>query len=448
MDNARKNKLGEMPVGKLLISMSIPMMISFFIQALYNIVDSMFVARISESALTAVSIAFPVQQVITAIGVGTGVGINALVPRFTGQGNLPKARQIANIAIFLSACYVVLFLVIGLTCIRKFYTMQTDVQEIVEAGVSYLTIICTISAGAFFSMCLEKMLVATGNTIHSMIAQGVGAIFNLIFDPLLIFGIGPFPALGVRGAAIATVGGQIVAAILALYFMIRKEKTITLRLRDMVPTWDAIRSIYAVGIPSMITVGLGSVMSFCINQILLTFSTTATAVFGIWMKLQNFSNMPVIGMNNGTTPILAFNYGAGKLDRVKQTIRIALTISLSIMAVLVVVYELIPDTILRLFNASEHMMSIGEAALRTAVTSLPFGAVCFIYSSAFQALGHSRFTLVTNICRQLVFIVPTAWLLSLSGRLNLVWLSIPICDFLSAVLASVLKKKLNKDLGL
>lgn len=442
------NKLGDMPIGRLLVVMSIPMMISFFIQALYNIVDSMFVARISEDALTAVSIAFPVQQIITAIGVGTGVGVNALVPRYLGQGNPDRARKIANVAVFLSCCYTVVFFLVGKTAIHGYYTMQTDAAPIVEAGTKYLTIVCMVSAGAFFGQNFEKLLVATGNTVLSMIAQATGAIFNIVFDPLLIFGLGPFPALGVTGAAVATVLGQIVAALTALTMLMVRVRDVRLKIKLMRPTLSILKEIFSIGIPSIITVGLTSAMSFCMNQILLGFSTTATAVFGIWLKLQNFSYMPIFGMNNGTIPMISYNYGAGRIDRVRETIFLALKVALTLMIALTIIFAIIPAELLRLFSASEAMLSMGITALRLTVLSLPFGAICLIVSSSFQSLGRSRFTLMVNLGRQLVFLVPIAWLLSLSGNLSLVFCAVPLAELLAALLCLILYRKMKKLVGI
>lgn len=443
-----KNKLGEMPIGRLLISMSVPMMISFFIQALYNIVDSMFVAMISEDALTAVSIAFPVQQIITAIGVGTGVSLNALVPRFMGQGRQKDSLRVANVAVFLCVCYTAFFFLLGLTFVPTYYTMQTTVPTIVESGVAYLRIICLVTVGAFFSQIFEKLLVATGNTLQSMIAQASGAVFNLIFDPLLIFGIGPFPAMGVRGAAIATVGGQVFAAIIAFLLLVRKDTGIHFKVSYMRPSLSVLKQIFSIAIPSMITVGVSSVMSFCINQILLAFSTTATAVFGIWLKLQNFSYMPIFGLNNGTTPIISYNYGAGRLDRVKKTMKLAMVISVGLMCLLLVIYELIPGLLLMLFSASDTMLSIGTTALRIFCITLPIGAASMILSSAFQSLGRSRFTLMVNLSRQLIFLVPIAWLLSLTGKLPLVWSASVIAEALGLVMAIFLWRKMKKMLDI
>ena len=443
----QENKLGTMPIGRLLLAMSVPMMISFFIQALYNVVDSMFVAKISEDALTAVSIAFPMQNIITAIGVGTGVGVNAMVPRFLGQKRQKDAEKIANVAFFLSFCYCVIFVLVGLFVVGPYYRMQTDVAEIVEDGIEYLTVICVASFGAFFGQNLEKLLVATGKSLCSMVSQAVGAVFNIIFDPLLIFGIGPFPAMGVTGAAVATVLGQILGAVVALILVLTRQKSVKIHFRAMAPDGRSLKDIYSVGIPSIITVGLGSAMSFCLNQILLGFSTTATAAYGIWLKLQNFSFMPVFGLNNGTVPMFSYNYGAGRMERVNKTIRLAMEVALGLMCLLLVIFELCPGPLLAMFSATENMLSIGTVALRITCLSLPFGAIALIFSSSFQALGRSRYTLLVSLCRQLLFVVPLAWVLSLTGRLTMVWLAIPLAEALSAAMAMGLRRKMVRELA-
>jgi putative MATE family efflux protein len=324
--------------------------------------------------------------------------------------------------------------------------MQTNVTEIVEDGIAYLRVICLVSAGAFFGQNFEKLLVATGHSVCAMVAQASGAVFNIIFDPLLIFGIGPFPELGVTGAAAATVLGQIVAALVAMVLALTKQRSVGFHFRAMVPDGRSLKEIYSVGIPSIITVGLSSAMSFFLNQIFLAFSTTATAVFGIWLKLQNFAYMPVFGLNNGTIPMISYNYGAGKMDRVDRTIHMALGVALVLMCLLLVVFELFPAALLGMFSATENMRAIGTVALRCACVSLPFGATAVILSSSFQSLGRSRYTLVVNLCRQLIFMVPIAWALSLSGRLEVVWLAIPLAEALSALVAVGFRRKLRKEL--
>lgn len=441
-----QDKLGTMPIGRLLLTMSVPMMISMFVQALYNMVDSMFVAKLSEDALTAVSLAFPVQNIMNAIAVGTGVGVNALVSRSLGQGNRERAEKAANVQMFLSACYTVASAAVGLFLVRSFYTGQTDVESIVEYGCDYLSIVCVVSIGAFYGQNLEKLLTATGNSGLSMVSQAAGAVINIILDPLLIFGPGPFPALGVKGAAIATVIGQIAAALLALFFNIRKNQATRFRFSKMLPESGIIADIFAVGFPSMITIGLGSAMNYCVNRILLGFSTTATAVFGIWQKMQSFGFMPVFGLNNGTVAIYSYNHGAKKYDRVKQTFALALKVGIGVTAAVTVLYELIPAKMLELFSASDYMMSIGVKALRICALSLPFGACSIVLSSSFQSLRRSRYTLIINILRQFAIQVAAMWLLSLSGVLDAVWFAPLIAEAASALVAIFLARKVMAGL--
>jgi len=439
-----QNKLGVMPIGKLLMVMSVPMMISMFIQALYNVVDSMFVAKISEEALAAVGIAFPLQNVAIAIGVGTGVGITALVPRSLGSGDYETANRAANVQNFLCICYSLVFVVIGLVFARPYYTMQTNDPAIIEAGVDYVRIVCAVSVGVFFGQGLEKLLVASGYSALSMICQASGAVINIILDPILIFGLGPIPAMGVKGAAIATVAGQIFASALALFFNLTKNKTIRFSIKDMVPNVKTLKAIYAVGIPSMLTVGLSTVMSYCMNQIFLAVGTTATAAFGIWVKLQSFGFMPVYGLNNGSIAILAYNRGAKKYDRVRQTLKLASIIGVCVSSVIMVVYIVAARPMLGLFSASENMYSIGMAAVRICALSLPFGAYTVILSSSFQSLGNPRNTFLVNMCRQLIILVPVAWLLSLIGNVNYIWAAFPVADAATMLIAAGISRRLMK----
>ena len=443
MDNSQ-NKLGVMPIGKLLMVMSVPMMISMFIQALYNVVDSMFVAKISEEALAAVGIAFPLQNIAIAIGVGPGVGITALVPRSLGSGDYETANRAANVQNFLCICYSLVFVVIGLVFARPFYTMQTNDPAIIEAGVDYVRIVCAISVGVFFGQGLEKLLVASGYSALSMICQASGAIINIALDPILIFGLGPIPAMGVKGAAIATVAGQIFASALALFFNLTKNKTIRFSLKDMVPNVKTLKAIYAVGIPSMLTVGLSTVMSYCMNQIFLAVGTTATAAFGIWVKLQSFGFMPVYGLNNGSIAILAFNRGAKKYDRVRKTLKLASIIGVCVSSVIMVFYFAAARPLLGLFSASENMYAIGMAAVRICALSLPFGAYTVILSSSFQSLGNPRNTFLVNMCRQLIILVPVAWLLSLIGDVRYIWAAFPVADAATMLISMGISRRLMK----
>lgn len=443
MENSQ-NKLGVMPIGKLLMVMSVPMMISMFIQALYNVVDSMFVAKISEEALAAVGIAFPLQNIAIAIGVGTGVGITALVPRSLGSGDYETANRAANVQNFLCICYSLVFVVIGLAFARPYYTMQTDDPAIIEAGVDYVRIVCAVSVGVFFGQGLEKLLVASGYSALSMICQASGAIINIALDPILIFGLGPIPAMGVKGAAIATVAGQIFASALALFFNLTKNKTIRFSLKDMVPNIKTLKAIYAVGIPSMLTVGLSTVMSYCMNQIFLAVGTTATAAFGIWVKLQSFGFMPVYGLNNGSIAILAFNRGAKKYDRVRKTLKLASIIGVCVSSVVMVFYIAAARPLLGLFSASENMYAIGMAAVRICALSLPFGAYTVILSSSFQSLGNPRNTFLVNMCRQLIILVPIAWLLSLIGDVRYIWAAFPVADAATMLISMGISRRLMK----
>lgn len=444
-----QNKLGSWPIPKLLASMSLPMMISFFIQALYNIVDSMFVAQISENALTAVSLAFPMQQIANAISVGIGVGMSALVPHYVGLHKEKKANQVAHTGIFLNLCFTGLFMILGALFAEKIYLLQTNVPEIVQGGTTYLRIVWCVSIGAFFCQYFDKMMVCCGNATLAMISQASGAIFNIIFDPLLIFGIGPFPELGIAGAAWATVGGQIFSSCIGLTMNRKKNHWIHFETKLIRFNKNIVKEIFGVGIPSMVTIGLFSATSFCINIILLGYSTTAAAVYGVWLKLQNFCYMPLFGMNNGMIPILSYNMAQKKKDRVKQTSRLAVRFAVGLMILIMVLLEIFPDPFLHMFNASDHMMQIGTVALRIGLTSLPFAAISLIQTTAMQALDHAKYTLIINILREFVIIVASFYLLSsLFHELSMIWWAVPITDVVATLISIVCYRKMEKDLQL
>ena len=439
-----QDKLGTMPEGKLLAVMSLPMMISMLVQALYNAVDAMFVARLSEDALTAVSLAFPFQNVMIAVGVGSGVGVSALVSRSLGRGDRAMAERTANVQNFLSIVYALIFALLGGLFARRFFTAQTDSAPIVEYGTTYLSICSLWCLGMFYGQNLEKLLVATGNSVLSMVCQATGAVVNIILDPILIFGLGPFPRLEVAGAAWATVTGQVVAALLAFFFCLKYNKATRFQVKQMVPKWSIVKGIFSIGIPSTLTVCLGSVLSYGMNAIILPFSTTAAAVFGVWLKLQYFAFMPVFGLNNGTIAIYSYNYGAGRLDRVKRTLRLSLLVCASFTLLATLVYELLPDTMLGLFHASENMLGMGRPALRICAVSLALGGMSVIFSSSYQSLGYSGLTLLVSACRQMLLSLPLAWLLSRTGDLNRVWLAIPISEALTFCLAFVFSRFVMK----
>lgn len=437
----QENKMGTMPIGKLLASMSTPMMISMLVQAFYNVVDSVFVSQISEDALNAVSLAFPLQQLIIAVCGGTAVGMNALLSRALGAKNFDRANKIANSGIFLFLCSTAVFSLIGIFLSRPFFLAQTDVEQIVKYGTDYASVCVGCSIGICCQFCFEKLLQATGRTTHSMIAQLVGAVINIILDPILIFGLLGMPRLEVLGAAIATVSGQIVAAILAIVFNIKCNKDIHISLKLIRWNSGIIKDIYKIGLPSIIMQSIGSVMTFTMNKILIGFTTTATAVFGSYFKLQSFVFMPIFGLNNGMVPIIAYNYGAKRYDRVKRTITLSVVAAVSIMFVGFMAFELIPHKLLSFFNASGEMLEIGVPALRTIGTHYLLAGFCIISGSVCQAIGKPVHSLIVSVCRQLVVLLPSAWLLSLSGRLELVWFCFPIAETVSFVLSSIFLSK-------
>ena len=428
--------MGTMPVNKLLISMSLPMMISMLVQALYNIVDSIFVAQLSENALTAVSLAFPMQSLMIAAATGIGVGINALLSRSLGEKAFDRANKAAINGIFVELAACVIFMILGLTITRTFYEVQVGKGEITDLGVEYLSIVTVFSLGIFMQIACERLLQATGKTVYTMYTQGLGAIINIIFDPILIFGLCGAPKMGIAGAAVATVLGQFVAAILALILNIKKNREIHITLKGFRPDGHIIRTILAVGIPSMIMQAIGSVMVFCFNKILNGFSSTAVAVFGVYFKLNSFVFMPVFGLNNGMVPIIAYNYGAHSRERMTKTIKYSVCYAVAIMIIGLAVIQIFPDKLLELFNASETMMSMGITALRIISLSFCFAGVCIVFSSVFQALGKGVISMLVSFVRQLVILLPAAYLLSLLGDVNLVWWSFIIAEVITVVFSS------------
>lgn len=441
-----ENKMGTMPIGKLLISMSVPMMISMLVQALYNVVDSYFVAQLSQDALNAVSLSFPIQNLMISIAVGTGVGVNALLSRNLGEKDFDGANRAAGNGLVLAVLSSLVMVVIGLTVPRAFFSVQTDIPGIVEQGTEYLSIVAVVSIGCFLGVMFERLLQSTGKTVYAMIAQGVGAITNIIMDPILIFGLGPFPKMGVAGAAVATVVGQIIGAIVSGSFNLLKNKEITFGLSYLRPRGQVIRQIYSVGVPSMIMGSVGSVMNFGLNQILISFTDTATAVFGIYFKLQSFIFMPVFGLNNGMVPIIAYNYGARKPDRIVETRRLAVIIATGIMLCGLAVAEFFPGALLSIFNASEEMLQIGVPALRIICTCFIFAGFNIISGSVFQALGHGVLSMMNSIIRQLLVLLPAAFLLSLSGRLELVWLAFPIAEIASTIVCIIFNRRITRTI--
>ena len=440
-----ENKMGVMPVNKLLISMSVPMMLSMLVQALYNIVDSIFVARVCEDALTAVSLAFPMQTLMIAVAGGTAVGVNALLSRSLGEKDFDKANRTAKNGIFLFGISYLVFLVIGLFLVKPFYHVQTTDAEIVTYGIDYLTIILCMSMGIFAQFIFERLLQSTGKTFYTMITQMTGAVINLILDPIMIFGLFGFPRMEAAGAALATVTGQIVAGTLALILNIKKNKEINLNMKGFRPEGKLIGVIYKVGVPSIIMQSIGSVMTFSMNQILIVFSSTATAVFGVYFKLQSFIFMPIFGLNNGMVPIVAYNYGAKKKKRMMDTYKLSVLIATGIMTLGTIIFLLVPDVLFGFFNASDHMLSMGVPALRIICWHFPVAAFCIITGTLFQALGNAVYSMINSICRQLVVLLPAAYLLAQLGDVNYVWWAFPIAEIASATLTIIFFIKMKRE---
>lgn len=433
----KENKMGTMPVPRLLLTMSLPMIVSMLVQALYNVVDSVFVSQINENALTAVSLAFPVQNLIIAVATGTGVGVNALLSRSLGEKNYRQADKAANNSIILALLSYLIFALIGIFGSRVFFASQTADPQIREYGYQYMSIICIFSFGTFMQINMERLLQSTGRTFYTMITQGTGAIINIIFDPIMIFGLFGFPKMGVAGAAAATVFGQIVAMILAVYFNFKKNTELHLAVKDMRLHGPTVKSIYIVGIPSILMMSIGSVMTYGMNKILLMFSSTAAAVFGVYFKLQSFFFMPVFGLNNGMVPIIAFNYGAKSRKRILHTIRLSCMTACVMMLCGILAFNLIPDVLLGFFNASDELLSIGRKALSTISISYIFAGFCIIFSSVFQALGNGVYSLTVSVFRQLLVLLPSAWLLATSFGLDAVWWAFPIAE-IASIITSVL----------
>ena len=451
INEKNENKMGIMPVNRLLLSMSLPMMISMLVQAAYNVVDSIFVAKVSENALTAVSLAFPIQSLLIAVGAGTGVGMNAVLSKALGEKNVDKANKTAVNGVFLAVIGYVLFVLVGILAVKPFYSFQlaggsmneATRQEIYRYGVDYLTICCVCSVGVLVQMTFERLLQSTGKTVLSMCTQLAGAIVNIVLDPILIFGMLGFPRMEAAGAAVATVVGQIVAAVMGIVLNILFNKEIHISLKGFKPDFS-IKKVYSVGIPSIIMQAIGSVMVFGMNKILMVFSSTAAAVFGVYFKLQSFVFMPVFGLNNGMVPIIAFNYGAGKRERLIKTIKLSILYAIVIMLAGFVVLQIFPVPLLKLFDASDNMLDIGVTALRTISYSFVFAGYCIVAGSVFQALGNGMYSLLVSVLRQMIVLLPVAYLFGKWFGLEQVWLAFPIAEMMSLAASTVFLVRIYK----
>ena len=435
-----ENKMGVMPVGKLLINMALPMIISMLVQALYNVVDSIYVSQISESAVTALSLAFPVQNIQIGFATGIGVGVNSLLSKSLGEGNRESANRAAGNGIFLVGISTILFVLFGFFGTKPYFAIQSQVAETVQNGVDYTSICCIFTLGVFVQVLCERLLQASGRTVYTMITQGVGAITNILLDPVFIFGVDflGIPAMGIAGAAVATVIGQWVGAILGVIFNFKFNPDVKFGLQYLKPHGAAIKPILVVGIPSIIMMGIGALMNFCMNQILQGFHETATGVFGIYYKLQSLFFMPLFGINNATISIVAFNYGAKKPERITKTLRRATMTAACFMVAGLLAFQLIPGVLLNFFNPSEEFLRIGTHALRVISIHFPLAAVCIVLSASFQALGDGIYATITSLCRQMVALLPAAYLLSLTGNVANVWWAFPIAEVVSLTTTLVL----------
>ncbi len=441
-----ENKMGVMPIGKLIVSMSLPIMISMLVQALYNVVDSIFVARIDEYALTAVSMAFPIQNLMIAVGVGTAVGVNALLARFLGAKDYEKVNKIAENAVFLAVMSYLVFMLVGLFLAEPFYRSQTDIEEIVQYGRQYISVCCCLSLGIFIQVMFERLLQATGKTFYTMCTQGIGAIVNIILDPILIFGMFGLPRMGVTGAAVATVAGQIVGAFLAVTLNQLKNHEVRIQLKGFRPDRKIIAEIYEIGVPSIVMQAIGSVMNYGMNRILITFSSTATAVFGVYFKLQSFVFMPVFGLNNGVTPIIAYNYGAQNRERVISAIRHVIAYAVVVMILGFSIFQLLPGQLLLMFDASETMLLLGIPALRIISLSFILASFGVAAGGAFQALGKSVYSMYVSVARQLVVLLPVAFLLAQTRKVELVWWALPIAELISFAISVIFMIQINRKI--
>lgn len=445
----RENKMGIMPVGKLLFSMALPLVISMLVQAFYNVVDSFYVSRISESAVTALGLAFPIQNLIIGFSTGAGVGMNALLSKSLGENNQKRANLAAGNGIFLCICFTLVFMLFGFVGARPYYAMQSTVEETVEGGAAYISICSIFCLGIFVEILGERLLQASGRTIYTLFTQGLGALLNIILDPVFIFGFEPLgiEAMGIKGAAVATVSGQWVAAIMAIIFNFTSNPDVQLKLKYMLPRKEIVKKILSIGIPSIVMMAIGSVMNFGMNQIFLGFTDygeTAAGVFGVYFKLQSFVLMPLFGINNACISILAYNYGFKKPQRITKTLKLSLATAMTIMLVGLTVFQLLPDMLLGIFKPSDTFLSLGRSALRIVSIHFPIAAVGIALSASFQALGIGIYSTIVSLCRQLLALLPVAYLLSLTGDVHAVWWSFPIAEVVSVTVTLIFFSRIYK----
>lgn len=440
-----ENKMGTMPINKLIINMSLPLITSMFVQAFYNIVDSLFVARINEDALTAVSMSFPAQNLMISAGVGVGVGITALIARYLGAHDEKGITRVVHNGIFLGILNSILFALFGIF-LAKFYFEFQKASGIIETyGIQYLSICSIFAFSIIMEITFERMLIASGKTIYTMITQSTGAIINIIFDPILIFGLFGFPKMGIVGAAVATIFGQTVAMFMALYFNVAKNHEVRISIKKFAVDFKTIVNIYEIGFPSIVMQSAASFMIFQLNNLLASFSTTATAVLGVYFKLQSFVILPVFGLNNSVISIVSYNYGAGKIKRLLKTMKVANIYAFSIMLAGFVLCQILPSQILKIFDASDNMLAIGVPALRIISFSFLIAPFSIVSSGTFQALGKGTFSLIISLIRQLIVILPLSYLLSRVMGMKGVWVAFPIAEIVAGILTIIYLRKLYKN---
>lgn len=454
MQNIRENKMGTQNINSLLLTMAIPMMISMLTQALYNVVDTLFVSRLGNDALTALSLAFPVQNLLIAIGVGTGVGTNALLSRYLGEKKFDRANKVAANGVFLAMASTAVVVLLGIFCVKPYFKFFGATESVTDLGVDYLSICMIFSIGLFGQIMYEKLLQSTGKTVYSMVIQLIGAVTNIVLDPILIFGYFGLPAMGVTGAAIATVAGQIISFLSGIFINRHFNKEITVSTKEITkPDKEIIKKIYSVGVPSICMASIGSVMTACMNQIMRLFGNDTAqagqAVFGIYFKLQSFVFMPIFGLNNGMVPIVAYNFGAKNKERIKRTVKLASIYATLIMVIGFLAFQIFPEALLRMFDTGEDMegiIRIGIPMMRFISISFLLAGFCIVAGSVFQALGKGSLSLIVSVCRQLVVLIPAAFILALATRdITYMWAAFPIAEISSFTLSLVYMKRIYRE---
>ena len=441
MENVRENKMGTAPVPSLLIKMALPMMVSMLMLAVYNIVDSIFVSRISENALTAVSLVYPFQMLFNSVAVGTAVGVNSLIARRLGEKRQQAADEAATTGQFLALVSGLVFMAVYGLFPRQLMSLFADDPEILDHATTYLRLCGGLCGFVFMAVMSEKILQATGSTVRSMMVQIVGAIFNIVFDPILIFGLCGFPKMGVAGAAIATVGGQVASMTLGFVYMRRKDNLVSLKVKGFKPKAAVIGDIYKVGLPSIVMQAIGSVTTFALNKILYLFTPTAVSVLGVYFKLQSFVFMPVFGLNSGAMPIMGYNYGARNKARLMQALKCGVIYAFTIMIIGLAIFQIFPKQLLMMFDASEHMLEIGVPALRTISICFPFAAIGIMMGTMFQAVGQGVYSMFNSLCRQIFAIIPLAYLLAMTVGLKAVWAAFPLAEIVALTVCGIFLRR-------